>query len=217
MVCPVALVGQWGRIEQELPERWREAQLVLTVPDDAACARAAAVLGPAGAGRSGNTIRFRAARGGGGVSAEGIRRLLRRLDAERVDGELTLVGAAEAEPPAEAERPALAAAWDAETARLPEDWSDAYAQLDFVSSDQLERAALLLAPVNPSRHDDSPSLRFRVARVFGYGASSGMTRRCLERLDEERIRGSVRILRVLSDTDPVGTQGPVWYVGGRAV
>ena len=216
MVWPVALVGQWQRIEQDLPERWREAQLVLTVPDGAESARAAAVLGAAGAGRSGKTIRFRASRGGG-VSAEGIRRLLRRLDAERIEGELTLAAVDEAQPAAEAERPSLAAAWDTETGQLPDDWSDAYAQIDLISSDHVERAALLLAPVNPTRPDESPSLRFRVARVFGYGASPGMTRRCLERLDEERIGGGVRILRALSDTDPVDTQGPVWYVGGRAV
>ena len=44
-----------------------------------------------------------------------------------------------------------------------------------------------------------------------------MARRCFERLDEEGIRGTLRILRVLSDTKPVDTQGPVWYVGGKAV
>jgi hypothetical protein len=44
-----------------------------------------------------------------------------------------------------------------------------------------------------------------------------MTRRCLARLDEAKIPGTVRILRALSDTKPVGTQGPVWYVGGRSV
>jgi hypothetical protein len=42
-------------------------------------------------------------------------------------------------------------------------------------------------------------------------------RRCLERLDESNIRGVVRVLRALSDTHPVATQGPVWYVGGKAV
>ena len=30
-------------------------------------------------------------------------------------------------------------------------------------------------------------------------------------------RVEVRILRVLSDTKPVATQGPVWYVGGKVV
>jgi hypothetical protein len=217
MVWLVALVGQWGLIEQDLPEHWREARLVLTVRNDTEAARAAAVLGPAGAGRFGKAIRFSAVRAGGGAGPEGIRRLLRRLDSERIEGELSLEAAEERAPAAEIDRPSLAAGWEAEVAKLPEDWSDAYGQLDFVSSDQLERAALLLAPLNPSRHDESPSFRFRAARVFGYGASSGMVRRCLERLDGEGIRGTVRILRVLSDTDPVATQGPVWYVGGRAV
>jgi hypothetical protein len=60
-------------------------------------------------------------------------------------------------------------------------------------------------------------LRFRVARRFGYGASPGMARRCLERLDAEQITGELRVLHVMSDSKPVATQGPVWYVGGRTV
>jgi hypothetical protein len=44
-----------------------------------------------------------------------------------------------------------------------------------------------------------------------------MVRRCLTRLDAEPIPGEVRIIRALSDSRPVGTQGPVWYVGGKAV
>ncbi len=100
---------------------------------------------------------------------------------------------------------------------LPADWSDIYAEVELVSSDWLERAALLLAPVNPARFGGEPVLRFRVARVQGYGASPQMTRRCLERLDQEEIRGELRILRVLSGTEHVATQGPVWYAEGRAV
>ena len=42
-----------------------------------------------------------------------------------------------------------------------------------------------------------------------------MARRCFERLDERRIEARPRVLRVLSDTDPVATQGPVWLVGGK--
>ena len=59
--------------------------------------------------------------------------------------------------------------------------------------------------------------RFRCARAFGYGASPGMVRRSLERVDDERLPGTFRLLRALSDTKPVYTQGPVWYVGGKAV
>ena len=86
-----------------------------------------------------------------------------------------------------------------------------------VSTDWLERAALLLAPANPARYGGKPAFRFRAARRFGYGVSPEMLRRCLERLDEARIRGELRILRVLSDTELVATQGPVWYIEGRAV
>jgi hypothetical protein len=42
-----------------------------------------------------------------------------------------------------------------------------------------------------------------------------MARRCFQRLDAEGIAGEVLVLRVLSDVDDVGTQGPVWYVGGK--
>jgi hypothetical protein len=44
-----------------------------------------------------------------------------------------------------------------------------------------------------------------------------MARRCFERLDEEGIDGRVTVLRVMSDAHNVATQGPVWYVGGKAL
>jgi hypothetical protein len=44
-----------------------------------------------------------------------------------------------------------------------------------------------------------------------------MARRCLERCDAESIRGSVSILRVLSGSRHVGTQGPVWLAGGKTI
>src|SRR5207253_1228566 len=100
---------------------------------------------------------------------------------------------------------------------LPADWSDLYAEVRFTSTHYVERAALLLAPVNPARYGGPNALRFRCARTFGYGVSPEMAGRCLERCDEEGITGEVEILRVLSDTYPVATQGPVWYVGGHAV
>ena len=31
------------------------------------------------------------------------------------------------------------------------------------------------------------------------------------------VDGAVPRLRALSDSHPVATQGPVWYIGGRAV
>ena len=163
-------------------------------------------------------ISFFTARRGAGPSPDVIRRLLARLDRAGIEGQLVLVAASEAEgaaPPVEA-RP-FVPAWEAELASLPDDWTDLYAEIELESSDYLERAALLLAPVNPARYGGKPGFRFRVARRFGYGASPEMARRCLQRLDEEGTRGAVRILRALSDTRPVQTQGPVWYVGGRSV
>jgi hypothetical protein len=214
----VRLADHWRRIERELPENWGDARLLLRVRDDADAERAAALLSPLTPGRSGNEIRFYTARRGAGASPDAVRRLLRRLDEERIRGELELVSSAQPEPGVMAvERSRLTEACDVALAALPPDWSDLYAELELTSTDHLERAALLLSPVNPARYGGKPALRFRVARRFGYGASPGMVRRCLERIDEEGIKGQLRILRVLSDTDPVSTQGPVWYVEGRAV
>jgi hypothetical protein len=44
-----------------------------------------------------------------------------------------------------------------------------------------------------------------------------MAARCFERCDAEGITGAVGILQSLSDTHPVGTQGPVWIQDGRVV
>jgi hypothetical protein len=218
MLSAVALVDQWRAIERSLPEGWADARLRLTVRAEGDCDRAAALLGPTNPGRRGKVISFYTARRGAGPAPELVRRLLARLDTERIEGELELIGVGEPAAVAEAtRRPSFVEAWATELEALPDDWSDLYAEVEFTSSDYLERGALLLAPVNPARYGGRPAFRFRVARRFGYGASPAMTRRCLERLDEAGIRGSVRILRALSDTRPVQTQGPVWYVGGRSV
>ena len=211
------LVRQWREIERSLPENWGHAHFRLTAGDEGQAERAAALLAAINPGRRGRTVRFHAARRGAGPTPDAVERLLPRLDEARVGGKLELVGTDEAETQAEISRASLAEAWDAALHALPADWSDIYAEVELVSSDWLERAALLLAPVNPARFGGKPVLRFRVARVQGYGASPEMTRRCLERLDQEGIRGELRILRVLSGTEHVATQGPVWYAEGRAV
>jgi hypothetical protein len=215
----VRLVDQWQEIERGLPRDWGDARLLLTVADERQADRAAALLGPINPGRGGKQLRFYIARSGAGHRPDLIRRLLARLDAERIDGTLELVSSGKPESAAAPEvvRPTLAGSWDAALAALPSDWSDAYAEVELRSSDHLDRAALLLAPVNPSRFGGKPGFRFRTARRFGYGVSPEMARRCFERLDSEGVRGEVRILRALSDTRPVQTQGPVWYVGGKAV
>jgi hypothetical protein len=214
----VRLADGWRQLERELPDDWSDAHLLLRVRDPSQAERAAAQLTPLMPGRSGDEVRFHAARRGAGASPDAVRRVMRRLDDEGIRGELELVSSGRPEPGVLAiERPRLAEAWDAALAVLPPDWSDLYAELELVSTDQLDRTALLLSPLNPARYGGKPGFRFRVARRFGYGASAGMLRRCLERMDEDGITGQLRILRVLSDTDPVATQGPVWYVEGKAV
>ena len=211
------LVDDFNRIERELPADWADARFVLKVRDDGRCERAAALLGPANPGRLGNAIRFTAARRGAGIAPDAARRLLRRLDDEQIAGELELVGATEAPREELRERKSLRGAWEKEVARLPADWSDVYAEVRVDSSDYVERAALFLSPLNPARYGGVTQLRFRCARRFGYGVAPEVAARCFERCDEEGLTGDVEILRVLSDTDPVQTQGPVWYVGGRSV
>jgi hypothetical protein len=216
------LAWQWIRLEKELPDDWSEVRLVLTVGEKDA-ARAAGLLGGVNPLRRGDTIRLFVTRRGPGSEAEAIRRALVRLDRAHIEGKLELADvtgqeqAAPAGASAAASRKPLAPQWDEGTSGLPPDWSDLHAEVLLRSSDQLERGALLMAPVNPTRPGAALALQFRVARRFGYGVSPTMARRCFERLDAENIPGELRILSVLSDVDAVGTQGPVFRVGGRAV
>jgi hypothetical protein len=210
-------VDQWKSIEKGLDPKWHDARLDLRVDDDAHLGRAAALLAPAGPGRMGSAIRFYTARRGAGVGPEAVRRMLKRLDDEGIAATLTLVSSDEAPAEPVISRVSAAAEWDAALAVLPGDWSDLLCDLELSSSDHVEHAALLLAPLNPIQGIGRPGFRFRCAHSFGYGASSGMVRRCLARLDEERIPAEVRVVRALSDTHPVGTQGPVWRIGERAV
>jgi len=212
----VALADDFRARLRELPDDWAEARFAVVFEDEERAARAASLLGGINAARHRNEVRFRTARQGG-PSTDTVVRALRRIDREGLGGELKLVSSDAAEPAEGKQRASLAAAWEDVLKTLPPDWSDAYAELELTSTDYLDRAALLVAPLNPSRVDERPSFRFRIAHSFGYGASPQMVRRCLERLDEAGITGELRILYVLSDTKPVATQGPVWYVGGKVV
>jgi hypothetical protein len=211
------LADQWRRILAELPQDWGEARLDVSVPRAEQRGRVAALLGPANPGRRGESLRVSVHRAGAGIGPDGIERLFRRIDAERVRATVALDETLERVARAEAVRGSAVAGWDAAVATLPPDWSDVLCALELTSTDHVDRAALLLAPVNPYRPERRAALRFRVARSFGYGASPEMARRCLARLDEAGLPGSVTILRALSDTDNVATQGPVWRVGGKAL
>jgi hypothetical protein len=211
------LVEQWRRLRSELPENWGEVTLDVSVPRVELRPRAAALLGPAGPGRYGDALRLSVYRAGGGIGPDQAEKLFGKLDQERIRATIALGSVGERTEREVVPPTSLAGAWDAAATALPTDWSDLLCELELTSSDHLQRGALLLAPVNPARDGKRIAFRFRVAQSFGYGASPQMTRRCLARVDEEGIPGRLTILRALSDTDNVATQGPVWRVGGKAV
>jgi hypothetical protein len=211
----VRLVEQWNGIESGLDPRWSDLRLSLRIGAEKERDRVAALLAPAGPGLSGSAIRFYVTRSGHGIGPEAARRLLGRIDAERIAGALTLVGTTEAEAAPQIARPTLAAEWQAALGVLPSDWSDLLAELELDSSADVDRGAVLCAPLNPIQSTGRPGFGFRCANERGYGASAGMVGRCLARLDEAEISGHVRITRVLSDVHPVGTQGATFVVGRR--
>jgi hypothetical protein len=210
---------QWAQIEEGLPPDWVETRLSFT--PEGSVADAAAILGPLQPGRVGSELRLHVSRLGGGP--ERARNLFRRLDQRRVWGTLALLEtaeeAAEAPTPAKAApaRKPLAESWDEALAELPPDWSDLLCDLELDSSDHVPRAALLGAPLNPSRVADAIALRFRCSGKQGYGVSPRMARRCFERMDAEGIMGRITIVQALSDTENADTQGPIWRVAGRSV
>jgi len=216
---------RWNRIEESLGPDWDEARLSFTVEDPGTIGNAAAVLAPLGPGRSGSELRFQVQRKGGGQDK--LRNLLRRLDRKRIWGTLTLVESrteAPAPPPAlekdDGLSLSLVQSWDDELAKLPPGWRDLLCELELDSTDYLPRAALLGAPLNPTRIPGEIALRFRVSDGGGYGsygAPPGMVRRCLERMEDDGITGRVSVVSVLSDTGYEATQGPVWKIAGRAV
>ena len=200
------LGDQW----EALRDGWSEARIRVALEEPERADRAAQLLAPLQPFRATpNSFAFRVV-----GHSESVRRLLERLDAERIHGTLELLVS---EPKPDTPPPTLRESWEAALRTLPADWSDLLAEVEFDSSDWLERAAVNMVPLNPRRDGSRLAFRFRAARTFGYGASTEMVARCLSRCDEDGIRGEVRILRALSATKPVQTQGPVWQLEGNTV
>jgi hypothetical protein len=212
----VPLVDRWNHVERALDPRWTEVTLSLAIKDDATRSRAASLLGPAGPGVGNKEIRFTVSTKGTGIGPEATRRLLRLIDQERIAGRLELVETVGLRPDPEQSTRSLAGAWREALEALPSDWSDLLAEIELDSSADVDRAAVLCAPINPMQIQSTgrTGFRFRCANQQGYGASAGMVGRCLARLDEAEITGRVRITRVLSDVQPLGTQGAT-FAGGR--
>jgi len=222
MLTAVKLVDQWAALERRLPIDWETIDLRLSTEQPDEIGEAARVLGPMNVGRVGDQLAVTVRRAGGASGPEAARRLFGRLDEARIWCLLEQDDVGVREPDAATSAAArqaapVAEAWDAALAELPSGWSDLLCRLDLVSSDLLPRAALLCAPINPTREPDAVAFTFRCASRTGYGVSPVMARRCFERLDAEGIEGGVSVLRVVADTDNVATQGPVWYVGGRVL
>ena len=209
------LVDRWNSVERGLDPGWTEVTLSLAIHDDAARSRAAALLGPAGPGVSTKEIHFQVSTQGDGIGPEAARRFLGRIDQEGIRGRLELVASRGVRPEPVEARSSLAAEWMAALEGLPSDWSDLVAELQLDSSADIDRAAVLCAPINPSQLTEGTGFSFRCASEHGYGASAGMAGRCLTRLDEAGIAGRLRITRALSDVHPVGTQGATFVVGRR--
>jgi hypothetical protein len=213
----MSLVGQWRALEIALPDGWVRVSVALEIRDPGVAAQASALLGPAGPYRTGTTLRFAAARDGSAPGPDGIAALLRRLDDARIGGALTALGSEKAPARVERDVTSLVESWDALLAELPADWSDLVGEVRLLSTDYVERAAVLCIQMNPRRVGDAATFRFRSAHHAGYGVAPEMARRCFERCDEESIRGSVELLQVLSDTHLVATQGPVWILDGQTI
>ncbi len=178
--------GQWKLIEDDLGADWVEANLVFGVEDRGTIGAAAAVLAPLSPGRSGTELRFQVRREGGGPDK--VRNLVGRLDRKRIWGTLSLVGS-QAEPdvapvgtePEDAM--GLVESWDAALATLPPGWRDLLCELELASTDYLPRAALLGAPLNPTRNPagDRASLPRQLGpglrHLAGHGAALPRTDR----------------------------------------
>jgi hypothetical protein len=209
-VCHVQLGSQWEALDRS----WSEARIRVVLDESGSTERAAQLLAPLQPFRAGAEVLIFRAVG----RAESVRRLLDRLDEEHIRATLEVISSDPIpDSPPEPEEPTIRESWEAALRTIPADWSDLLAEVELRSSDWIEQAAVEMVPLNPLRVGDELVLRFRAARRFGYGASPQMVARCLSRCDERGMRGEVRILRVLSDTRPIHTQGPVWQLDGRTV
>ncbi len=214
----MSLAEQWRSLESGLPQGWQTASLRLELRDRDSTERASRLLGPAQPFRAEpDVLAFSSARNGSATGPDAVVRLLVRLDEARIPGTLTLAGSQQAEARADVEVTPLTVAWDEALANLPPDWSDLHCELTLDSTDYIEPAAVLCIQINPRRDGDRAALRFRCARVAGYGVSPEMARRCFQRCDDKDIRGSLSVLRGLSDTHLAATQGPVWLLDGKTI
>src|SRR5207247_829779 len=129
MLRPLRLVAQFNEIEPGLVDDWGKLTLQVTLADERRAERAATLLAPANPGRFATRIRFDVDRGGPGIGPEAVRRLLRRLDQERIEGTVELLHARKAPAEKLSKKEPLRDQWERRLELLPADWSDLYAQV----------------------------------------------------------------------------------------
>ena len=133
-----------------------------------------------------------------------------RLDDAGIGGTLTLASSEQAAAARRARARRCSPTPGTPRSRVcPSDWSDLLCELTLLSTDYVERAAVLCIQMNPRRDGDRAALRFRCARVARLRRRAGDGPPLPRALPtREDIRGSVTVLRALSDTQHVGDAGP---------
>ena len=158
---------QWARMEVELGPDWDDAHLSFT--PEGSTADAAAILAPLAQDGSDGSSDSTSPATGAVASGFGI---FSRGSTPSVWGTLSLIESTQPMPAAGGPTPrrsSLVNAWDDAVARLAPGWSDLLCELELDSSDHLPRAALLGAPMNPTRNPEAIALRFRVSGKQGAG------------------------------------------------
>ena len=221
----MALADRVDEIVRGLPRGWERARLELTVEEPEDADRASLVLAPATPGRSGSAFTLYVHDGASGLSPTAglVKRVVARLDEAGIRGRVRLAGHEQGVAKEGACRPGARGS-DGAGGRLGRAPAPAPVRLvgplrrGGARLDGLPRARGAAARAGqPCALRRPVELSLRAASSKGYGVAPGMARRALERLDDEGLSGRVRVLRVLSDTNAVSTQGPVWRVDGRSV
>ena len=223
MLTAVKLVDQWAALERRLPIDWETTDLRLTTEQPDEIGEAARVLGPMNVGRVGDQLAVTVRRAGGASGPEAARRLFGRLDQARIwclleQDEVGVrepdVATSDGGPAGDSGRRGVGRGSRRASVRLERPALQPRPRVQRPAA--ARRAALRSRSTRPASPMPWRSRSAAPSRA-GYGVSPVMARRCFERLDAEDIEGEVSVLRVVSDTDNVATQGLVWYVGGKVL
>ena len=223
MLTAVKLVDQWAALERRLPIDWETISLRLSTEQPDEVGEAARVLGPMNVGRVGDQLAVTVRRAGGASGPEAARRLFGRLDQARIWCllEQDEIGVREPDDRDVGGGHGRRRRSPRRGTRLSPSSPRAGATCSAASSSHPAtccRGPRCSALPSTRRATAMPWRSRSAARAATvYGVSPAMARRCFERLDAEGIEGEVSVLRVVSDTDNVATQGPVWYVGGKVL